>query len=181
MTDKAPRTRRYLFLSLGLVAFVVAADQLTKYLVTSRIEPWTSVPDVGVFRLTHIWNTGSAFGLFQSQTIVLSVISALAIIGLFMALRYQPLRNTWASMSMGLLLGGSIGNLIDRIRLGYVTDFIDVGFPHGWRFYIFNVADSAVTVGAILMAIVLLRMSSKASVQSASPATPPPPPAGQQQ
>lgn len=180
MTDRAPKTRRYLCLALGLVAFVVAADQLTKYLVTSRIQPWTSVPDTGVFRLTHIWNTGSAFGLFQSQTIVLSVISALAIIGLFMALRYQPLRNTWACLSLGLLLGGSIGNLVDRVRLGYVTDFIDIGFPHGWRFYVFNVADSAVTVGAILMAIVLLRMGSKSSAQSASPVTPPPA-AGQQQ
>ncbi|MDO8473423.1 MAG: signal peptidase II [Dehalococcoidia bacterium] len=179
MTGPSPRTRRYLYLSLGLVAFVLITDQLTKFLVRSRVEPWISVPEEGVFRITHVWNTGSAFGLFPSLTIILSVVSAVAIIGLFMALRYQPLRNTWASIALGLLLGGSMGNLVDRLRLGYVTDFIDVGFPHGWRFYIFNVADSAITVGAILMAIVLLRMGNNPAPESTSASTPPSASSGQ--
>jgi len=109
--------------------------------------------------LSHVQNTGSAFGLFPSQTILLSVVSVVAIVGLVLALRYQPLRNGWTSLALGLLLGGSTGNLVDRLRLGYVTDFIDVGLVGGWRFYTFNVADSAITVGSILMAIILLRSS----------------------
>jgi len=131
---------------------------LSKLWVRSNINPWESVPAEGVFRLTQVQNTGSAFGLFPSQTIMLTIISIIAIFGLFLALRYQLLRNVRASLSLGLLLGGSLGNLADRVRLGYVTDFIDIGLKDGWRFYTFNVADSAITVGAIVMSVALLRM-----------------------
>lgn len=160
-------------MSLGIAAFVVVVDQVSKLIVRSRIMPWESVPARdGVFRLTHVQNSGSAFGLFSSQTALLAVVSLIAIFGLVMALRYQPLRNFWASLALGLLLGGSIGNLIDRIRLGYVTDFIDIGVPNGWRFYTFNAADSAITAGAILMAVVLLFMGQRQSPAGSEKAPP---------
>ncbi|MBI2957971.1 MAG: signal peptidase II [Chloroflexi bacterium] len=152
------RGRSLLYLSLGIASFILLADQITKFLVRISLATWESVPAEGVFRLTHVQNTGSAFGLFPSQTVILSILGVIAIAGLVFALRYHPMRNPWASVALGLLLGGSIGNLVDRIRLGYVTDFVDVGFPQGWRFYTFNVADSAITVGSILVGLVLLRM-----------------------
>ncbi|MDP2659768.1 MAG: signal peptidase II [Dehalococcoidia bacterium] len=167
--------RRLLYLSLGLAAFVILADQITKLLVRSRIAAWASVPEEGAFRLTHVQNSGSAFGLFPSQTVILAIASLVAIVGLVMALRYQPLRNGWANAALGLLLGGSIGNLVDRLRLGYVTDFIDIGQPHGWRFYTFNIADSAITVGSILMAITILLLGRHATQEATPPETPPDP------
>ena len=163
-SEAAPKRRRYLYFALGMAAFVILADQLSKLWVRSNINPWESVPAEGVFRLTQVQNTGSAFGLFPSQTVMLTIISIIAILGLFLALRYRLLRNAWASLSLGLLLGGSLGNLADRVRLGYVTDFIDIGLKDGWRFYTFNVADSAITVGAIVMAVAVLRMD-KASTR----------------
>jgi signal peptidase II len=159
----AAKRRRYLFFSLGLAAIIAIVDQVTKLWIRSHIMPWQSVPAEGVFRLTRVQNTGAAFGLFTSQTATLIVVSLVAVLGLVLALRYQPLRSVWTNVALGLLLGGSVGNMIDRLRLGYVTDFIDIGFKHGWRFYIFNVADSAITVGSILLVFSLIGMGKDGS------------------
>lgn len=166
------KSRRYLYVSLITAAAILTADQLSKLWVRAHIPLWHSVPAEGWLRLTHVQNTGSAFGLFSSQTVVLTIFSMLAIVGLILALRYQPLRTGWASLTLGMLLGGSTGNLIDRIRQGYVTDFLDVGLVSGWRFYTFNVADSAITVGSIAIALILLR-SGKQAQQKAQPSPPP--------
>ena len=140
--------------ALGLGVLLV--DQLTKALIIDRIGP--DAPDrvivliPGWLRLIYVENTGAAFGTFQGNSPILTVL-ALVVVGVIIAyFRQSLLRSTWLSVALGLQLGGAIGNVIDRLRLGYVVDFID--FPH-WP--TFNMADSAITVGVVMLAIYLLR------------------------
>ena len=112
---------------------------------------------LGFFRVTHVHNTGAAFGLFPDQSLVLTIFAliAAAVILFFVVYgyRYYPwLGSTAITLVLGMVLGGTVGNLVDRFRFGYVTDFIDFGF---WP--AFNIADSAVTVGVIIFALLLLR------------------------
>ncbi len=117
------------------------------------------MPEAGFFRLTHVQNTGAAFGLFHGQTLPLIVVASVGVVVLFLYAfllrRRFPLLDNWlVNSALGLVLGGTIGNLIDRLRFGYVTDFIDIGF---WP--AFNIADSAVTVGIIIFAYSLIRLA----------------------
>ncbi len=135
---------------------VVAADQFSKIWIRSNLATGESLPETGLFRLTHVHNTGAAFGLFQHQSFTLTIVAliGIAVLLLFTLLffRHFPfLDNRLGMPALGLVLGGTVGNLIDRLRFGYVTDFIDVGI---WP--AFNIADSAITVGAILLAYSLL-------------------------
>lgn len=137
---------------------VVSADQLTKIWIRSNLALYQSIPDRGFFQLTHIHNTGAAFGLFPDQPFLLTVVASVGVVllliyALFFHRRFPILDNILGSLALGLILGGTIGNLIDRLRLGYVTDFISIGI---WPD--FNIADSAVTVGAIMAAYSLLRL-----------------------
>ncbi|MFH1559843.1 MAG: signal peptidase II [Chloroflexota bacterium] len=120
------------------------ADQVTKWLVGLTMSPGQSVPDSGLFRFTYVTNTGSAFGLFPNQTTFLILASFVGIGVLLVFYRTHPINSTILHMSLGLQLGGAIGNLVDRVRLGYVVDFIDVG---AWP--VFNLADSAIVVGLV--------------------------------
>ncbi len=139
-------------LTLFLIAFsVVAVDQFSKYLVRTHMEWGESVPDEGPLRITYTTNTGGAFGLFANQTFLLALAAVIAIAVLVLYLRYLPPGSRLLKIGLGLELGGAIGNLIDRVRLGEVTDFIDVG---AWP--VFNVADSAIVVGTFLIAYYLL-------------------------
>jgi len=130
----------------------VVADQLSKMWIRNYLPERQSLPETGFFRLTHIHNTGGAFGLFQGQSFPLTIV---AFIGITVLLVYALLiyrrspfsDNIIGKTALGLVLGGTIGNLIDRLRFGYVTDFIDVGL---WP--AFNIADSAIVVGVILFA-----------------------------
>ena len=140
---------------------VVSADQLSKLWVKSNLAVGESLPETGFFRLTHVHNTGAAFGLFQDQSFLLTVIAIIGIgfllfLGLFMYRRFQFLNTISGKISLGLILGGTVGNLIDRLSDGYVTDFIDFNF---WP--AFNIADSAVVVGAILLAYSIIRLTKK--------------------
>ena len=139
-----------------MVAIAVAAlgaDQLTKFLIRSSLRIGESWPEEGFLRLTHGTNTGSAFGLFQDYTLLLTIASVVAIVFVFLFYRSEG-GSTWLSwLTSGLILGGAFGNLIDRVVAGKVTDFIDVG---PWP--IFNIADSSIVVGiTVLCASVLLR------------------------
>ncbi|MBI2856996.1 MAG: signal peptidase II [Chloroflexi bacterium] len=156
---------RFVALYLGIAALILVVDQLTKLWVRANLLPRESLPDTGFFRLTNVQNTGSAFGLFANQTLLLTIISVVAVGMLLVLMRYQPLRNVWGGIAMSLLLGGASGNLIDRVRLGYVTDFIDIGLGQGYRFFTFNVADSAITVGALLLALTLYHLGKPAAAQ----------------
>ena len=134
-----------------LVLPVLGADQLTKYLVRSYMEVGQSIPGDGFIRLTYIRNTGSAFGLFPNQTLILTIaaVVGVGIIGYFLIKGAGT--NSLLGLSLTFQLGGAIGNVIDRVAFGYVIDFVDLRI---WP--IFNVADSSITIGFLLLAWVLL-------------------------
>jgi len=157
--DKGIWQRRAAFFLTALL--VVSADQLSKLWIKSNLTLGESLPETGFFRLTHVHNTGAAFGLFQDQSTILTIaaiigIAVLLFLVLFMYRRFHFLNTMPGNLSLGLILGGTVGNLIDRLSSGYVTDFIDIGF---WP--AFNLADSAVVVGAILLAYSLIRLARK--------------------
>jgi signal peptidase II len=138
-------------------ALIVALDQATKHVAASRLMPGESASVLGDFiRLTLVHNTGAAFGLFPGSRVPFIVVSVVAI-GVVL---YLFFRETYRSVAnrvlLGCILGGAVGNLIDRVRLGYVVDFIDIGFGTA-RWPVFNAADSAVTIGVILLAWNLAR------------------------
>jgi len=145
--------RNVVFLLIALL--IVVADQLSKIWIRSYPEE-LAIFETGFFRIIHTHNTGAAFGLFQGHSFALTVVASvtIAIILLYALLiyrRFPILDNRLGKSALGLVLGGAVGNLIDRLRFGYVTDFIDFGV---WP--TFNIADSAVTVGVIILAYSLL-------------------------
>jgi signal peptidase II len=151
-------SRRGRAVDLAIVAAIVALDQATKALVKARLplhDSLTVVP--GFFDLTHVRNTGAAFGMLNSVDFaykpVVMVVVALAALGAVAvyALTLPPAQRM-ARYGLALILGGAIGNLIDRATMGYVLDFVDV-YWRGFHFWAFNVADSAITVGVALMLI----------------------------
>ena len=134
---------------LGIAPLIILiatlmADQVTKGLVVLALYPGQSVPGSGLFRLTYVTNSGSAFGFFPNQTLFLILASFVGIGVLLIFYRTNPINSILLRLSLGLQLGGAMGNLVDRVRLGYVVDFIDVG---AWP--VFNLADSAIVVGLI--------------------------------
>jgi len=139
---------------------VVAADQLSKLWIRSNLTIGQSLFELGFFRITRVPpNTGAAFGLFQGHSFALTIVSLVAIAVLllyafFIYRRFPFLEDRLGKSALGLVLGGTVGNLIDRVHFGYVTDFIAVGI---WP--VFNIADSAITVGIILFAYSLLPLA----------------------
>lgn len=138
---------------LGVAAIGLLADIVTKRIVEANIPLYDSIPVIPPFlSWTHIQNTGAAFSLFQNGglffIIVAVVVSCLII---FYAPRLP--RQDWISrVALGMQLGGAVGNLIDRLRQGYVTDFVHFQIPQiGFDWPVFNVADSCVVVGVILL------------------------------
>ena len=151
------RWRNVVFFLTGLL--IAVADQLSKAWVRTNLAEGQSLFDIGFLRITHVHNTGAAFGLFQGQSFALTIVAIIGIAALlvyaFVIHRYFPWLNSMLGRSaLGLILGGTVGNLIDRFRFSYVTDFIDFGF---WP--AFNIADSAVTVGVIIFAYSILRLA----------------------
>jgi signal peptidase II len=136
---------------LQLAALALALDQLTKFVVRQTLEWHHSWPATGLFRFTHIHNTGSAFGLFQDQNLPLLFVSLVGVLVLAYIYQSQERPTVVLRVSIALMLGGALGNLIDRIHQGHVTDFIDVG---PWP--VFNLADSAIVVGLIMMGWMLV-------------------------
>ena len=140
------------WLLLFTIAAVFAVDQLTKFIIKSNMRIGESWPAEGLVRLTHGTNTGTAFGLFPDQTLFLIFASLIAIGFLVYFYRAYALPKPILRFAIGLQLGGAFGNLLDRLRLGAVTDFIAVG---PWP--VFNLADASIVTGLLLLAWVLLR------------------------
>ena len=130
------------------MAATFAADQLTKYLVRESLRLGESWPATGFFRFTYGTNSGTAFGLFPDQTVLLTIASVAAIGFIIYFHRTHGGRDWISKLTIGLLLGGAFGNLFDRVVAGEVTDFIDVG---PWP--IFNIADSSIVVGIAALVI----------------------------
>ena len=147
---KVPIYRDWMVVQLLALVFLV--DQFTKYLVRQLLQFRASFPDDGFLRFTHTHNTGSAFGIFPGQNTPLILVSFVGIAILIMIYQSQPRPTNLLRLSLGLQLGGAIGNLLDRVLLGHVTDFIDVG---PWP--VFNLADASIVTGLVLLAWLFLR------------------------
>jgi len=137
---------------------VVAFDQPSKMWIRSY-PLGHPIFKIAFFRLTHVGNTGAAFGLFQGQSFILTIvalvgIATLLLLALFIPHRFPLPANMPNRIALGLILGGTVGNLVDRLFFGYVTDFVSVGI---WP--AFNIADSAIVIGVIIIAYSLLRLA----------------------
>ena len=132
----------------------IVLDQLSKYLAVTYLEPIGSVPIINkVLSFTYVENKGAAFGMLADHRWVFMTVSAIVIVAIFVFVaRYKP-QSTLMKLSLGMIAGGGIGNMIDRVARGYVVDFIDVTCI---KFYVFNIADSFVCVGCGLMVLSLI-------------------------
>ena len=135
---------------LGLAGLILVLDQLTKAWLVSFLHPGQSVGVIGDYvRLVHSQNNGGLFGLFRGQALVFGLIS-IVVIGLIIIYHARAGGGRYLSITLGLLLGGALGNLVDRIRLSYVVDFVDAGIGD-LRWYTFNVADAAISFSLLLL------------------------------
>ena len=142
-------------LPLVIALSVLAADQLSKLGIRASLAVGESIPEDGFFSFHHVQNSGAAFGIFQGYAPLLIVIAfigiALIVYALFFG-RFSFVESTASRLAFSLVLGGTAGNLVDRIARGMVTDFIEVGpWPE------FNIADSAVVIGTALFAYAVIR------------------------
>lgn len=149
---------KYILIILSLIGI----DQFSKYLALNYLKGVSSIPIINdVFHLTYVENRGAAFGLFQNNQIIFVVVAMIAcIVGLYYL--YKKDLNLLAKSSIILLISGAIGNMIDRVRLGFVVDYFD--FRIIWE-YVFNVADIFVVVGTILLCIYILFFEDKEQVK----------------
>jgi signal peptidase II len=158
-------------LALATAIVVVALDQLTKAAVASRMQLHQSIPLIdGFAALTYIRNTGAAFGLLAGRAEMMRVpfflvISAAAVLLLIWFLRGIPAYRRVIVAACGAVAGGAIGNMIDRVALGEVIDFVDLSLG-GYHWPAFNVADSAITVGVLVLCLDSLRQPSPSRVLS---------------
>jgi signal peptidase II len=136
-----------------VAAAAVLADQVTKHVVTSTVALDDSVRVVGPLSIHHVQNTGIAFGLFAGATSIVTVVTAAAIVWMLVFFARSAARHPVLPAAFGLVIGGSLSNLSDRIRLGHVTDFIDLNW---WTFRIFNLADSFIVVGVLILLAALV-------------------------
>jgi signal peptidase II len=157
-----------LFFFLSILS-VLILDQWTKFLVIIHFEYGESLPIIrDFFSLTYVRNTGAAFGFLASANPTFRVpfflvVPIVAMVVLGFLYRDLPKDARWRSMALGLVSGGAIGNLIDRVRLGYVVDFLDFHYQSSYYFPAFNVADSAICVGVgILLLSTMINRESNA-------------------
>ena len=142
-------------LLLIIVASIVALDQVSKSWVRANLPQIELLP--GFLDFIYVENYGSSFGLFANQSFLLITFSIVTILIILLFLRYLSPASILSVVSVGLILGGAVGNLIDRIRFGYVTDFIDIHLQEIFHWFTFNIADAAITVGIITLIYSLYR------------------------
>ena len=136
----------------GTVLSVVILDQLTKFFIIQNLDPGKSIEVIrGIFHLTLVHNSGAAFGILKNETPLFIATSILAAIFIVIYIKKRTRPFFLRDAGLALILGGALGNLIDRLRFGYVIDFLDFKI---WP--VFNIADSAVTIGACLLLLSML-------------------------
>ena len=136
---------------LAVAAAAVTGDQLTKHVVTSNLALDQSTHVIGPLSIHRVDNSGIAFGLFTSATAAVIVLTALAVFWMVVYFARRGARHPVIPAALGLLIGGSVSNLVDRVRLGHVTDFIDLRW---WP--AFNLADSFIVIGVAILVAALL-------------------------
>jgi signal peptidase II len=134
----------------AIVAAAVGADQLTKHIVSSELALDEGVRILGPFWIRHVENPGIAFGLFASATTIVILLTALAVTWMLAYFGRSGARHPVLPVALGLVMGGSLSNLLDRVRLGYVVDFLDPRFGPA-----FNLADSFIVVGVAILLVAL--------------------------
>lgn len=142
-----------MFLILGIL--LLSIDQYSKYLVRTKMEVFETYPIIeDFFHLTYVQNKGAAFGMFQGATVIFAVVTLIVIVGMiYFSLKHKNMSLVW-KVTLTVIASGAVGNLIDRLWLGYVVDMFD--FRGIWSF-IFNFADVCVVVGGCVMMLLVLR------------------------
>lgn len=148
---------------LGVVAVIIAADQVTKWIIRTGLDRGDSWPDGWDIRIVHFVNTGAAFGILQDSGPLLVITSVVGVAALFIYLFNPGFAHPIIRFGLALMLGGAIGNLIDRVTRGEVVDFLKVP-----RWPAFNIADSAITIGVICLLWAVLWMDSGESESNSS-------------
>ena len=145
-----------------IIAFIIFfLDQLSKFIITKNLLLNQSVPIIkGVFHFTLVHNRGAAFGILKNQIPLFIITSTIAILLIFLGLRASPKKPSVYNLSLALILAGALGNLIDRFSSGYVIDFLDFRI---WP--VFNIADSSITAGTIMLGWLILRSRDKIDSQ----------------
>jgi signal peptidase II len=148
---RSPKVNKY-FLSGIIISAVVIIDQVTKFLVQANLPLNKSIVVLdGFFNITYIRNTGGAFGILSGMSSPFFLISSsIALLIVVFYLVKAPKDNIWLIVSLSLISGGAIGNMIDRIRFGEVIDFIDT-FYKNYHWPVFNIADSSITIGVFIL------------------------------
>jgi len=160
-------------LEASVAVTIVVLDQITKALVRPAIALHESVEVIpGLLDLTRVHNTGAAFGMlnavdFPMKTLVLSLVAAVALGGVAWYAATVPVGDRLARIGIAGVLGGAVGNLIDRATSGYVLDFVDA-YWNNWHFWAFNVADAAISVGVVFMILDILGLGRRSKEPHAS-------------
>ena len=148
-----------MYLWIIVAVIVTVADQLSKLLISNFVDATDRLVFIpGVIDIVSVKNTGAAFSMFSNHTWVLGIVSALFCIGIVIYMIKKKPHGTLFNLTCGLLLGGALGNGIDRIARGFVIDFIETVFI---EFPVFNIADIAITIGAALLIILASRSEKK--------------------
>jgi signal peptidase II len=151
--------RRYGFYITILL--VILLDQITKLIVVATVPLFDSVTIIpNLVDITYVRNTGLAYGLmndwdFKYKPLITGALAVAALGGILLYARQMPAEEKWSRFGLSLILAGAIGNILDRVRLGYVIDYVDV-YWRGWHFWAFNVADAAISIGAVFVFAELL-------------------------
>jgi signal peptidase II len=148
-------------LEIWITMLIVVLDQITKALVRTRMTLHDEMEVIpGLLNLTRVHNTGAAFGMLNAadlpmKTVLLGIVAAAALAGLAIYASTLPEEQRLTRLGLACIIGGAAGNLVDRVVLGYVVDFVDL-YWSGWHFWAFNVADAAITAGVALMVLDIL-------------------------
>jgi signal peptidase II len=167
MVERSLSATPFHWFGLLAVAFAaVVADQVTKQIVVSSLELGESVHVVGPLEIRHVTNPGIAFGLFSSWATAVTVLTAVAVGWMLFYFARSGARHPVLPVALGLLVGGSVSNLIDRLRLGHVTDFLDLRF---WP--AFNLADSFIVIGVAILLAALVSAERQPRLRRTAPKT----------
>lgn len=167
--------RKYLVLAT-IAGFVVALDQLTKIYIHANFQPGESIPVIrDLFHITYVRNIGAAFGIFKDHSemfrkvffLSMPPIAMIFILGMFKSVESS---DRWQVFALSMIFGGAIGNYIDRLRFGFVVDFLDFHWKQVWSYPAFNVADSAIVGGVILLLYIMVARDRAAKLKGASKA-----------
>ena len=145
---------------LAVAGIVIGSDYWTKEWVRTNIPKYSSmipIPALGeYFVFEHVDNYGAAFGILQNQGMLFVVIAIVVAIAILVYVRYLPTEQIGVRLLLGLQLGGAMGNLLDRINQGYVTDFVKMGIPGVYYWPNYNIADSSIVVGVIALGVYIM-------------------------